>query len=215
MEERVLRPREDTQIRIRRTFERSFGAGEMIFDEGDPGEVLFVVQSGEIEISRQDAGGERRTVARLSAGDFFGEMSVVLGEPRTARAVAATPCRLLELDRETFEAMCVERPEIAIRVLQRLATRLIEAERRLACLGVDDRLRPLVRVLVRRAVTDPAQGVRIPSRLRALAEDAGLSMREAHHALQQLLDRKVVRLVDDELVASDLDALSSCLDAPA
>lgn len=187
----------------------------MIFEEGDPGEVLYVVQSGEIEISRRGATGERKGVARLTAGDFFGEMSAVLGEPRTARATASTPCKLLEIDRETFEVMCVERPEIAIRVIQRLATRLIEAERRLAYLGVDDALRPLVRTLVKLAVRDPEKGVRIPSRLRALAQEAGLGMREAYGAVQQLLDRKLVRLVNDELVTSDLETLSSGLDTPA
>jgi CRP-like cAMP-binding protein len=210
-----VRPREDTQVRVRRAFERSFEPGETIFEEGAPGEVLYVVQAGEIEISRRGAADERLVVARLGPGEFFGEMSVVLGEPRTARALAVVRARLLELDRETFESMCVERPEIAIRVLQRLAERLIEAERRLAALGIDDLLRPFVRSLVRRAVPDTHKGVRISARLRALASDAGLSMLEAHRALHQLLDRKVVRLVDDELLAPDLEALSSCLDAPA
>ena len=62
--------------------------GEVLFDEGDPGDSVFVIQSGEIELTRESGLG-RRTVARLGAGEFFGEMSVVLGEPRTARAVAA------------------------------------------------------------------------------------------------------------------------------
>jgi CRP-like cAMP-binding protein len=110
--------------------------------------------------------------------------------------------------------MCLEQPAIAIRLLRVVVSRLIEAERRLAALGVDDLLRPVIRGLVRRAEPDSEHGVRIPTTLRLLAEDAGLSMFEAHRALHQLLDRKLVRLVDDCLYTRDLESLSACLDAP-
>jgi CRP-like cAMP-binding protein len=204
---------ESTQIFVRNTYERCFEPGSVIFEEGDPGEVLFVIQSGEVELTRFGLTG-RQVVARLSTGDFFGEMSVVVGEPRTARAVAISACRLLELDGATLEAMCVERPEIAIRIIRRLSARLIDSERRLSALGVDDLLRPVVRAMVRGAEPG-AQGFRIPGTLRSLATESGLSMLEAHRALHQLLDQKLVRLVDDELMTSDVDRLSACLDAPA
>ncbi len=206
---------DNTTIQVRRTYERSYEVGQQIFDEGDPGAVLYIIQAGEVELSRGGL-GRRHSVARLCAGEFFGEMSVVLGEPRTARAVAVCDTRLLELDGETLEAMCVERPEIAIRLMSRLAARLIESERRLAALGVDDILRPLVRVLVRHAEPGgPKGGVKVPGTLRSISSEAGLNMVEAHRALHQLLDQKLVRLVDDALVAKDVDSLSSSLDAPA
>jgi len=139
---------------------------------------------------------------------------VVLGERCAARAVAVKNSALLELDRETLEAMCLAQPEIAIRMIRVLVSRLIEAERRLAALGVDDLLRPMVRALVRRAEPADGEGMRIPLTLRGLAEEAGLSLIEAHRALHQLLDRKLVHLVEDTLLAPDLEALSACLDAP-
>lgn len=203
---------ENTQILVRDTYERSFTAGSVIFEEGDPGEVLFVIQSGEVELTRLGLMG-RQAVARLGCGDFFGEMSVVVREPRTARAVAVSDCRLLELDGATLEAMCVERPEIAIRIIRRLTDRLIDSERRLSQLGVDDLLRPVVRSLVRNAEQQD-EGFRIPGSLRSIARESGLTMREAHRALHQLLDQKLVRLVDDVLTTTDVDRLSSCLDAP-
>ena len=204
---------ENTHIFVRDTYERAFAPGSVIFEEGDPGDVLFVIQSGEVELTRNGLMG-RQAVARLGCGDFFGEMSVVVREPRTARAVAVSDCRLLELDGATLEAMCVERPEIAIRIIRRLTDRLIDSERRLSQLGVDDLLRPVVRALVRNAES-AAEGFRIQGTLRTLATESGLSMLEAHRALHQLLDQKLVRLVDDVLVTPDVDRLSSCLDAPA
>ena len=204
---------DDTTDSIRTGYQRRAAAGEVIFDEGDPGDRLFVIQSGEIELAREGPGGHR-VVARLGAGDFFGELGVVLGERCAARAVAVKSCTLLELDRETLEAMCLAQPEIAIRMIRVLVSRLIEAERRLAALGVDDLLRPAVRALVRRAEPADGDGMRIPLTLRGLAEEAGLSLLEAHRALHQLFDRKLVHLVDDTLLAPDLEALSACLDAP-
>jgi CRP-like cAMP-binding protein len=201
---------EDTRFRVRRAYERSFEAGQTIFDEGDRGSVLYVIQSGMVELVRSGPDGPR-LVARLAPGEFFGEMGVLLGRPRAVRAVAVSDSRLLELDAATFEEMCVAQPEIAIRVIQRLAARVIDLEQRLAALGVDDLLRPIVRVLVRRADRQEG-GSKLATTLRRLAGEAGLSLLEAHRALGQLLDRKLVRLVDDTLVIPDLEALSACLD---
>jgi len=206
-----LAQKDDTDIRVRGFYQRSFQAGETVFDEGESGDKLYVIQSGEIELSRTAKGGQR-VVARLGAGDFFGELGVVLGKPCINRAVAVCNTRVLELDRETLHAMCLGEPEIAIRMIRVLVSRLIEAERRLAVLGVDDLLRPMVRDLIRKAEPDPDGGYRIPSTLRELADDSGLSMFEAHRALHQLFDSKAIRLVDDCLYAKDLEALSACLE---
>jgi len=201
----------DTGVRIRSVFERNFRSGETIFDEGQDGDALFVVQAGQVELIRTADGGER-VISRHGAGEFFGEMSVLLGRPRMARAVAVADTRLLQLDGRTFEAMCVEQPEIAIRVIQRLAARMIHLEQRLAALGADDLLRPVVRVLVRRVERKGGAG-KVETTLRELAGEAGLSMLEAHRALGHLMDQRLVRLSDDVLVIGDIEALSAALDS--
>ncbi len=205
---------EDTAFRVRSFYQRELAPGDAVFNEGDPGDKLFVIQAGEIEFTREGA-GEPRVVARLGPGDFFGELSVVLGKRCTSRAVAVRNTRLLALDRETLEAMCLAQPEIAIRMIRVLVSRLIEAERRLAALGIDDLLRPVVRALVRQGgPSGSGNGQRrVPTTLRQLAEDSGLSMLEAHRVLHQLIDRKIVDLVDDCLIVLDFETLSACLDS--
>lgn len=202
---------EDTQFRVRRAYERGLEPGEVLYDEGEDGDRLYVIVSGQMVFSRAHAGG-RKQVAQLEAGDLFGEMSVLLGRPRTQRAEAVSDTRLLEIDVETFEGMCVDRPEIAIRVIQSLAARAIDLEQRLSALGADDLLRPVVRVLLRRAEPATGGGARLETTLRKLAREAGLSMLEAHRALGQLLDRKLVKLVDDVLAIPDLESLPAALD---
>jgi len=202
---------DETNTRVQGSYQRAFQAGETILAEGDSGDHLYVIQSGEVELSRTTSNGQR-VVARLGAGDFFGELGVVLGRPCMNRAIAVCNTRVLELDRATLEAMCLGEPQIAIRMIRVLVSRLIEAERRLAVLGVDDLLRPMVRDLIRKAEPNPEGGYRIASTLRELADDCGLSMFEAHRALHQLFDSKAIRLVDDCLYAKDLDALSACLE---
>jgi len=206
----VLSVGESTQIQVKHAFQRTFEDGEIIFDEGDEGVDLYVIQSGHIQVSRR--GDDRdRVVAKLGPGEFFGEMSVVLGESRTARAVAVGRTELLELDGETLEAMCIERPEIAIRLIQRLAIRLISAERRLSAMGLDELVGPLVRYLASQATDSTDRQLRLTTTLKELAAGCELSMQETHQALHQLMDQQLIRLVGDELVAPDRAALSAAM----
>ncbi len=197
---------EDTDGQVRSAHQRALVPGEVVFDEGEPGDELFVVQSGEIELTRRGFGGPRR-IARFRAGDFFGEISALEGTRRSARAVAVGPACVLRLDRATLEAMCVSEPEIALRLIRGLAQRLLDAEHRLAQVDADEVLRPLVRALLGAAQPDARHGSRIPLTLREIAQAAGLTLLEAHRALQQLFEQGVLQLLDDCLVAADLGRL--------
>ncbi len=197
---------------VRADYQREFEPGAVVFDEGDAGDHLYVIQTGEIELTREGSTGQR-VIAHLGPGDFFGELGAVLGKRSSTRAVAIKRSKVLQLDRETLEAMCLDQPGIAIRLLRVVVARLIEAERRLAELCVDDLLRPVVRGLLRAARPDSGRGARIPTTLRKLAEGAGLPLIETHRVLHQLFDEKLIRLEDDCLIAADLEALSAHLDA--
>lgn len=104
-------------------FAREFAAGTVLFVEGHAGSDMFIVIAGEIEIRRR-VGDTDRVLAVLAAGEFFGEMAVLNGRPRSATAVARTAARLLVIDGTTFEAMLRARPEIALRMIKALASRL-------------------------------------------------------------------------------------------
>lgn len=208
-------PGETTGWRVRRAFLRPVRAGQVLFEIGEPGEPLYVVQAGEVALLEPGPTGTPRVLARLGPGDPVGEIDAVLGRPRSVRAVAVTDGRLLQLDRETFQEMCLARPEIALRIVERLAQRTADLERRLGVLGMNDLVRPVARSLVRRLPAEAPEGARLVLNLRAIAESAGLSLRDAHRGLSELFDRKLVRLVEDALVVPDPRALHACLEDDA
>jgi len=208
-------PPDTTGSRVRRAFLRSVRAGQVLFEIGEPGDPLFVVQAGEVALLEPGPDGTPRILARLGPGDPVGETDAVLGRARTVRAVAVTDGRLLQLDRETFREMCLARPEIALRIVERLAQRTVDLERRLGVLGMNDLVRPVVRSLLRHLPEEPPAGARVALALRGVAESAGLSLRDAHRGLAELFDRKLVRLVEDALVVPDPRALGACLEDDA
>jgi CRP-like cAMP-binding protein len=182
----------------------------VIFEPGDEGVSLFVIQAGEVELTRPDGGGSL-PVASLGPGDLFGELAVLLGGRRRSKARAVGAVKLLELEGATLQAMCLERPEIGLRLIRKLAGRIIDLEQRLAALGVDDLVRPVVRVLVRRAERIGV-GARVDTTLRGIAKESGLSMLEAHRALQQLLEGRLVKLAADVLEIPDLEGLPASIE---
>lgn len=79
--------------------------GELIVSEGEPGDSLWVLASGEARVFVQGFDRRNREVRRLVSGDFFGEISLLTGAPRSASVIASTACDLLELDRGTVSAI--------------------------------------------------------------------------------------------------------------
>jgi CRP-like cAMP-binding protein len=102
---------------------REFPAGTVLFEEGQPGDDMYIVVTGEVELRRQ-VGDAERVLAVLPSGEFFGEMAILNGRPRSATAVVRSDARLFVIDGTTFEAMLRARPEIALRMIKALATRL-------------------------------------------------------------------------------------------
>lgn len=98
-------------------------AGQFVFRNGEPGDAMYIIQEGQVEIVAQVGGSEKR-LALLEEGDFFGEMAILEELPRTASARALTPCSLLRIDRHTFDQLIRQDPEIAVRMLRKLCHRL-------------------------------------------------------------------------------------------
>lgn len=104
---------------------RDLKVGETLFHVGDQGDAMYVIQSGVIEINVPIQGPKKQmTVSVLHEGEFFGELSIVDGLPRTATAVAVEKAHLLEMKRNEFIKFLLERPAVAISMVSVIGKRL-------------------------------------------------------------------------------------------
>lgn len=116
---------------------RAVPAGERVVGQGEAGDTLFLVVEGLLEARLSREGGGQTAVGSLRAGDFFGEFSLLTGEPRSASVDAVTECRLLEVQRGDLEPILAGRPELARSLSGILAQRRLSARRTLERLGAE------------------------------------------------------------------------------
>jgi CRP/FNR family transcriptional regulator, cyclic AMP receptor protein len=101
-----------------------FGASQMVFADGDPGDRVYIISSGKVKISLRGPGGRENLLAILGPSDVFGELAVFDTGPRTCTATAITDVEAVWLDRATLRTWMADWPVIAERLLQVLARRL-------------------------------------------------------------------------------------------
>ena len=97
-----------------------------IFKETDPGDAMFVVLDGTVKIVKLVTGNKFKTLVAMGVGEFFGEMALLDGQPRSASAVAHGTARVLRIGRDEFSALMSENPYLGLKVVIRLSRNLVE-----------------------------------------------------------------------------------------
>lgn len=132
---------------------RVYGGRVHLFFQGDPGSLLYIVVRGGVKIYRSAAGsGQETTLALMTAGDFFGEMALLIGGTRTATAMTiAEETELLLLDQESFYAVLRDSFELTRALLHNLAQRLNQTSENLVAVTSDSSLSRVAKLLLARA----------------------------------------------------------------
>ena len=169
--------------------------GKILFRDGDPGESMYVIQQGRVRIFTE-VKGEQKQLAILGPGDFFGEMAILNGKPRTASAEVIEDCKILVIGAKTFASMIVSNQEIAVRLIKRLARRLDSANTLIDILMHRD---PKARVILGLAHEAEYNGEQssdgstlVPIDATALGNQIGLEPAEVSVVLQRLGRLKIV-----------------------
>jgi CRP-like cAMP-binding protein len=192
-------------------FARDFTAGTVLFEEGQPGDYMYVIQSGQVEI-RRVVGETERVLSVLSPGEFLGEMAILNGRPRSATAVVRSEARLLVIEGKTFEAMLRARPEIALRIIKTLALRLENANQHVELLllptanhRVVQCLRHMAEEQLRLAAQTQSVGtaILVPKRAEDIAVRVGLPVHEVIDVLDRLRAARLVLLAEDAGIEGD------------
>ena len=185
-------------------FARDYEPGAVLFREGEPGDFMYVIQSGEVEI-RRTIGEVERVLAVLPAGEFFGEMALINQRPRSATAVVKRPSRLLVIEGRTFEAMIRGKTEIAVRMIKTLAGRLERANQQIEILllpSANHRVVQCLRRLAEEQLEAAGQGgveaaIYIPVQLEDISARVALAPHEVAEIIERLASASLIMSAED------------------
>lgn len=187
--------------------------GKTLFDEGDPGDRLYVVTEGKIKLGRTSPDGRENLLAILGPGDMFGELSLFDPGPRTATAAAVTDATLIGLGHHDLQPLLTGRPEVAAQLLGALARRLRRTNEAMADLVFSDvpgRVAKQLLDLAKRFGLQTDDGLRVTHDLtqEELAQLVGASRETVNKALADFASRGFLRLEARAVVILDLERLS-------
>ena len=128
---------------------RNYDNGNYIFLEDSDGEQCFFVLEGSVKVTRLSKDGREVILAMLNEGDFFGEMSLLDGESRSANVIALEKTEVLTLDRRDFLDVVNDYPQIAVMLLKELAGRLRKSDRQIASLSLSDAEKRIALCIIR------------------------------------------------------------------
>ncbi len=128
--------------------ERNYRKDEVIFHADDPGSTLFILKAGGVKISIRDKLGREDIIKILCPFDFFGEMSILDGQHRSATVTAIEKTRALIIDRDHFIRLITTYPQVALNMLFLLSRRIRKTDEKIASLRFDDAYGKVARVLL-------------------------------------------------------------------
>lgn len=185
----------------------SFAKDTLIVSQNDVGDALFVIETGRVKVVLYGDNGREMILAMLKAGDFFGEMSLLDGEPRSAHVIAVEESRLLVLKRDEFVRHLHARPAIALNILAELCQRLRRADSvigNLALLDVYGRVARVLIDLAKREGQSTDEGILIRERptQQDLASMIGTSRETVSRVLSEFQRRGYLSMQGKQLVLS-------------
>jgi CRP/FNR family transcriptional regulator, cyclic AMP receptor protein len=193
---------------------RTFTTGTVLFREGDPGEEMYVIQTGRVQLTRRVRGREAH-LATLPPGEFFGEMAIVNNRPRSATATVMEDAQLLVIDARTFEAMVRGNAEIALRFIKKLAARLAQANAQVEVLLLQDlnhRVVHHLRHLANTRGTPDGPGVRVTTSIDDVAEMVGAKYEDVDACVRRLQEAKLFYRDGDQILIAEVGKLDQFLE---
>ena len=196
-----------------RMVEVKVSKGQILFNEGDSGDRLYIVTDGKIKLGIKSIDGRENLLAVLGPGEMFGELSLFDPSPRTATATALTDAKLLGLGQEDLNLWLAEHPEVAKHLLRALAQRLRrtwEAVGDLVFSDVPGRVAKALSELAQKFGTRNNDGLHVAHDLtqEELAQLVGASRETVNKALADFATRGWVRLEARAVVILDEDRLN-------
>jgi CRP/FNR family transcriptional regulator len=201
-----------------RVLERHFSASELIFSEGEPCAGLFVVQSGNVRIFKSSASGREQVLSIDGAGSSIAELPVFDGGSYPASAEALSDTTLLFVSKQDFQALCLQHPQVALKVLRVVGgrlRRLVGIIEELSFTTVRSRLAAL---LVRLAKSEGQKGkdghtITLPAHNQELAAQIGTVRELVSRNLSRFQSEGLIKMDGREIIIPDLRKLEALLNS--
>ena len=192
---------------------KRFETGQtIVHEEDDETQTFFIIISGRVQVAVITSEGKKSILATLKRGEFFGEMAILDGEPRSASVVAAEPCELLLLYRKSFLDILKRYPAIAIQMLIEMSKRLRRANKHintLSLMSVYGRVADALLRLAREQGQKQGSIIIIPNRPthQVLADMVGSSRETVSRILSQLQKKHYISIDRSRMVILDAEKL--------
>jgi CRP/FNR family cyclic AMP-dependent transcriptional regulator len=202
-------PIEDLDKLARVSTRRTYPRDSVIFFEDDEGDALFIINRGRVKVAKFSGEGKEFILAILGTGDFFGDMSLLDGKPRSATVVAIDDTDVSIIRRTDFISLVRENPQMGIKLMEALSLRLRETNRKIGNLALLDVYGRLARILMDfaklegRRLEDGRIAFRRPTH-QAIANMIGTSRETVTRTLGDLHRRGYIRLKGKEIIIKGL-----------
>jgi CRP-like cAMP-binding protein len=191
--------------------ERTLGAGEFVFWEGDKSDRFYIVASGRIKVLKHSSLGREFIVAFFSPGEMFGEVAVFEDKPYPASAQAVIESRILGINKDNFLSFLSQHPQVALRIINVLGGRLRDAQNRLRDIAGERVEQRLARILL---MLSGRLGSSLPFTRQEIAEMAGTTTETTIRALSRLKEGGIIRSTRGKIIISDKVKLKLLADGP-
>ena len=192
-------------------FTRTYPKDTMIFTETMPGRQLYIIQKGQVKITKIMNDNEV-LLAVLKAGDIFGEMSLLENKPRSASAIAFEDAVLLAVNRENFHTMVQSQPQIISRITTLMSERMWFIYKQLANTLLDSPVGKLYDALLiqlekNRVSIRPKETYSFNFGTQELIQMVGLSQQEGNQAISEMMNNKRLQAMDNKIFCNDVDEI--------
>ncbi|MEO0289169.1 MAG: Crp/Fnr family transcriptional regulator [candidate division WOR-3 bacterium] len=195
--------------------ERVLKDGEVLFREGEVGDEMYLIKSGKIKIV-QKIGDEMKVLAVLSEGDFFGEMALIDGSPRSATAIAEGDTELITFDKVAFRKKIGEEPLIEY-IITELSKRLRRADEQIKFLMIKGDEKRLIAFLIMKAQDegikqqDGSYLINIDFRYENIAPIVGMGVDKLKRLIENLEKANLIKIYNDKIIINNLTNLEEYL----
>lgn len=185
--------------------EREYKRDEVIFTQDQMGDALFVIVEGRVKVALYSEAGKEIILSILKNGDFFGEMSLLDGEPRSANVVSLDKSKILILERLNFAGYLEKSPTLTLKILKVLSKRLRIADEQIGSLALLDVYGRIARFLINLARQEGktiGDEIHVEHRLthQEIAGMIGTSRETVSRTFADLQKRNLITIADKKIV---------------